>query len=73
VWTRWVSAVFVKTYLHFTSQATFVPRTREECQLLLDAYVLEKAIYELGYELNNRPDWVTIPLHGITQLMEGAG
>jgi predicted trehalose synthase len=33
-------------------------------------YLLEKAIYELGYELNNRPDWVKLPLLGILSLME---
>jgi maltose alpha-D-glucosyltransferase/alpha-amylase len=36
---------------------------------MLDALVLEKAIYELGYELNNRPDWVRIPLQGILDLL----
>jgi len=37
--------------------------------LLLEASLLEKAIYEVGYELNNRPDWVGIPLEGIVQLV----
>jgi predicted trehalose synthase len=38
----------------------------------LDVYLLEKAFYELSYELHNRPDWVRIPLQGIRQLV-GAG
>jgi maltose alpha-D-glucosyltransferase/alpha-amylase len=38
--------------------------------VLLDAYLMEKAIYELGYELNNRPDWLKIPLQGIQQQLE---
>ena len=33
--------------------------------MLLRAFVLDKALYELGYELNNRPDWVHIPLTGL--------
>jgi maltose alpha-D-glucosyltransferase/alpha-amylase len=37
---------------------------------MLNAYILEKAMYELGYELNNRPDWVGIPLQGILQISE---
>jgi len=37
---------------------------------MLDAYVLDKSIYELGYELNNRPSWLRIPLDGITQLFQ---
>jgi maltose alpha-D-glucosyltransferase/alpha-amylase len=36
---------------------------------MLRVFLLEKAIYELGYELNNRPDWVMIPLRGIKDLM----
>ena len=49
-----------------------LPPTRDERQLLLDAYLLEKAVYELSYELNNRPDWVRIPLQGIRHLWEAA-
>ena len=71
-WTQWVSAGFVKAYLTTAGQASFVPRSRDELQVLLDAYLLEKAIYELGYELNNRPDWVPIPLQGILQLIAPA-
>jgi maltose alpha-D-glucosyltransferase/alpha-amylase len=37
---------------------------------MLDVYLLEKAVYELGYELNNRPDWVTVPIAGILGLIE---
>ncbi len=47
-----------------------MPETKEEIEILLDALLLEKAIYELGYELNNRPDWVKIPIHGIKQLLQ---
>jgi maltose alpha-D-glucosyltransferase/alpha-amylase len=35
---------------------------------MLDIYLLEKAVYELGYELNNRPNWVSVPLEGILEL-----
>ncbi len=72
-WYLWVSAVFLKTYCESASRASFLPRTREELQVLLDAYLLEKAVYELDYELNNRPDWVRIPLQGILQLLGAAG
>ena len=47
-----------------------MPGQRESSQLLLDVYLLEKALYELRYELNNRPDWARIPLHGILQLLD---
>ena len=50
----------------------FLPEDREELNILLNIYLLEKALYELGYELNNRPDWVRIPLIGILQLLHTA-
>ena len=50
--------------------AIFIPRGREELALLLDVHLLDKAVYELGYELNNRPSWVRIPLDGISQLLQ---
>jgi maltose alpha-D-glucosyltransferase/alpha-amylase len=72
-WQIWVSAVYLKTYLDLAGPADFLPREVGELQILLSALCLEKAIYELGYELNNRPEWVNIPLLGILQLLETAG
>jgi maltose alpha-D-glucosyltransferase / alpha-amylase len=68
-WYGWVGAVFLKEYLAVAGQGAFLPQTKAELQALLDTFLLEKAIYELGYELNNRPDWVKIPVQGIRQLM----
>ena len=68
-WQKWVSATFLKMYLEVAGNAIFIPKGREELALLLDVYLLDKAIYELGYELNNRPTWVRIPLDGIAQLL----
>ena len=64
-WQMWVSAAFLKTYLEISGSAPYLARTRPELEALLDAYILDKAVYELGYELNNRPHWVAIPLEGI--------
>jgi maltokinase len=49
---------------------SLLPASRREVDQLLAIYELEKAVYELNYELNNRPDWVEIPVAGITRLME---
>jgi maltose alpha-D-glucosyltransferase/alpha-amylase len=68
-WHKWVSATFLKTYLEIAGNAIFIPKGKEELALVLDVYLLDKAIYELGYELNNRPTWVRIPLDGIAQLL----
>ncbi len=66
----WVSDTFLKTYLATSAGHSFIPETTQELQVLLDAYLFEKSIYELGYELNNRPKWVDIPLQRILQLLE---
>ena len=42
-----------------------------EIRYLLKYHLLEKAVYEIGYELKARPDWVIIPLTGIKQILEG--
>jgi maltose alpha-D-glucosyltransferase/alpha-amylase len=68
-WYQWVSMAFLKSYLATAAQSPFIPRTREELRVLLDAFLLEKACYELGYELNNRPDWARLPLLGLLQIL----
>ena len=69
-WSAWISATFLKAFLATADGASFVPAERTDIQHLLDVYLLDKAVYELAYELNNRPDWVRVPLAGILQLLE---
>ena len=69
-WQKWVSATFLRTYLEVSGNAIYIPNAQEDLALLLDLYLLDKAVYELGYELNNRPFWVRIPLDGISQLLQ---
>ncbi|HZG01886.1 MAG TPA: hypothetical protein VEY71_12850, partial [Chitinophagales bacterium] len=52
--------------------SAFIPTNKEDLDVMLQTYLLEKAIYELNYELNNRPDWVLIPIRGIKAIMEKA-
>ena len=70
-WERWASAAFLGRYLETARAggAVFLPAARAELALLLDVFRLEKAVYELAYELNNRPGWVRIPLAGILQIL----
>ncbi|HXF96073.1 MAG TPA: maltose alpha-D-glucosyltransferase [Gemmatimonadales bacterium] len=70
LWHAWVSSNFLRAYLRTAGEAPFVPRTHEELAALLHAYLLDKAVYEVGYELNHRPEWTWIPLRGIRQLLE---
>lgn len=68
-WYSWVTFRFLKSYFANAQSGSFLPPSREEISALLRIHLLEKAIYELGYELNNRPTWVGIPLAGITRLL----
>jgi maltose alpha-D-glucosyltransferase/alpha-amylase len=72
-WHRHVVGVFLHAYLDTVASASFIPSERQDLGVMLDAFLLEKALYELGYELDNRPDWVEIPLRGIRELVEGQG
>src|SRR5207253_10009938 len=68
-WHRWVSAAFLRAYLRRSDGTPHLPRTPDEVRVLLEAHLLEKALYEIVYELNNRPEWVRIPLRGVLDLM----
>jgi maltose alpha-D-glucosyltransferase/alpha-amylase len=68
-WNVWISSTYLNSYLQHAQPGGFLPANREELNILLNVYLLEKALYELGYELNNRPDWMRIPLIGIFQLL----
>jgi maltose alpha-D-glucosyltransferase/alpha-amylase len=69
-WYHWVSTAFLKSYMELMADTPILPQSREGMKVILDAYLLEKAIYEINYELDNRPDWVGLPLQGILQMLE---
>ncbi len=72
MWQYWVSAAFLNGYRTALGQSTLAPRD-ERWNRLLRAFVIEKALYELRYEVNHRPEWVRIPLIGIQKLIGSAG
>ena len=69
LWQVWTSWAFLKEYLAVAGNAPFVPRERRELKVLLDALILERALYELGRELGARPQWAGIALHSIEQIL----
>jgi maltose alpha-D-glucosyltransferase/alpha-amylase len=69
LWQQWASAAFLRAYRELARGAAFLPARPEAFAELLDLFLLEKAFYELVYELNNRPDWVRIPLSGVLALL----
>lgn len=72
-WQQQVSAAFLGEYRATAGRASFLPSEPEEFTALLDAFILGKAFFELTYELNNRPDWVRIPLQGVLELIGSNG
>jgi maltose alpha-D-glucosyltransferase/alpha-amylase len=69
-WYTLVSATFLKEYLYTIKEARLLPEDAEQLKMLLDAFLLERAVYEIGYELNNRPGWLNVPLQGVLDLIE---
>jgi trehalose synthase-fused probable maltokinase len=69
-WYHAARTAFLEGYDGLAATALFWPPVPEERDLLLDVHLIDKALYELSYELNNRPAWVGVPLRGILQLVE---
>ncbi len=67
-WYRFVAATFLRAYLEAARGQPFLPADDAELETLLELSILQKTLYELAYELNNRPDWVSIPLRGLLDL-----
>jgi maltose alpha-D-glucosyltransferase/alpha-amylase len=70
IWHRWVSVAFLKSYLQTAVDASFLPRSREELQLLVGFYVLARGVFEIDYQLLNHPERVDIPLRGLLHILE---
>lgn len=69
---RWLvaaSAMFLRSYLERVKGAELVPSDPSQLASLLRVYVLEKALYEVGYEANHRPEWIDVPLRGVLALL----
>jgi maltose alpha-D-glucosyltransferase/alpha-amylase len=69
-WYQWVSAVFLENYLRVASSAQFLPQRDEEIRILLGSYMIERTLTEIEYELEHRPEWVRIPVHGILEQLK---
>lgn len=65
LWTYYTSKTYLNAYLDTISPSSLIPEDKTEVEKLLKIYLLEKAIYEIGYEIDNRPHWLSIPLKGI--------
>jgi maltose alpha-D-glucosyltransferase/alpha-amylase len=79
LWSYYVGQHFIGVYTQHTESITFkiknddfglIPAEPGQRTLLLRSYLMQKAIYEMTYEMNNRPEWLPIPLNGILRLVK---
>jgi maltose alpha-D-glucosyltransferase/alpha-amylase len=68
LWERFVAAEFLRAYRETARGADFFPASASDFRKLLDVFLLDKALYEILYELNSRPGWVRIPMLGLMSL-----
>ena len=71
-WYAWVGALFLKSYFDVTRTSGLLPSSDGDLGAMLSAYVLERALDQLTCELNDRPEWVIVPLHGILKAVGAA-
>lgn len=69
-WYEKMKSTFLDTYFTLTDSIYNIKKNKESIDYLLNMHLLEKAVYELGYELNSRPSWVKIPLKGIEHTLQ---
>lgn len=72
-WYFWVCAAYLRGYFQQAVGAAFLPPNRVDLETLIEVYLLEKVVYEIGYEMNNRPTWLSIPLSGILRQVASEG
>ncbi|MCG6552684.1 MAG: maltose alpha-D-glucosyltransferase [Candidatus Magnetominusculus sp. LBB02] len=69
LWYFYISGIFLSSYAATVQGCDFIPGSRTGFENLLMIFLLEKAVYELGYEMSSRPEWVEVPLLGIKGLL----
>jgi maltose alpha-D-glucosyltransferase/alpha-amylase len=69
MWAEEIGRIFLEAYLETTRGASFIPARPEDLSVLLENHQLEKATYEVAYELDNRPDWAVIAARGIKRIV----
>jgi maltose alpha-D-glucosyltransferase/alpha-amylase len=71
-WDLWVGAGFLRAYLAAATKADILPSGRDDFHQLLQAFVVDKALYEVAYELSSRPEWLHVPLIGLLRRTRAA-
>ncbi|NEP16727.1 MAG: maltose alpha-D-glucosyltransferase [Leptolyngbya sp. SIO4C1] len=69
-WETWVSAAFLHGYFETAQQQAFLPKTEQEIKVLLNNYLLSRAVYDVGYKLNRRSKEIEVPLQRLLTFVE---
>lgn len=69
-WHYYISRLYIKAYFDKAGNSDFVPENAEDFKILMHTFLLEKALYELNYEIENRREWIIIPLRGIKAVVQ---
>ena len=69
VWEDLARGRFLTAYLRRSHEGKFLPPNRSDLKAMLDLFEIDKALYEVAYERNNRPDWVGIPIEGLARIL----
>jgi maltose alpha-D-glucosyltransferase/alpha-amylase len=67
-----VTVSFLRGYFEAIGDTGLVPKDLAALRVQLDAHLIEKALYEIRYELDHRPEWVGIPIAGLRRLLQSA-
>ncbi len=68
-WIHYVSGLFMRSYLDTVRGSSFIPKETDDLKIMLETYLLEKAVYSLNYELRRRPQWAIVPVRIIQGLI----
>ena len=68
-WHYYISRLYIKGYLDKAGSKDYVPKNKEDFKILMHTFLLEKALTELNFEIENRREWILIPLRGIKAIL----
>jgi maltose alpha-D-glucosyltransferase/alpha-amylase len=69
MWIHYTAGYFLEAYLKTVEGSSFIPADKEDAKIMLETYLLDKALYSLNYELNNRLHLAIIPLRLIAEII----
>jgi len=70
LWAYYMRGIFLRAYLDTVKESAFIPKDKQDLQMMLETYMLERIVHDLKYELNYRADWVRVPVRVLKALID---